>query len=202
MPGQAPIGPPPIGPPIRSFRDGSCTECRSGEWSASAEVVAAPAPSGKATACPRRMSAAGERAAQLLGEAGELELRSFAGPALSVDSPDARPLLEDTPRDEIENLLDPDADASCRWVGVVLPKGARFIGFRFEAADASHLGDCLPNRECAIGRCTWVSAPRVERGASATVVHALFVNQASDRPRRGRLTAYFLPPRAGWSPPR
>ena len=82
----------------------------------------------------------------------------------------------------------------------MIPQGARFIGFRFEAEDSSGKGDCFGEDPCAIGQARWSNNPRIERTATVTVVHASFSNESTSAERRGRMTLYFQPPR-GWRPP-
>jgi len=82
----------------------------------------------------------------------------------------------------------------------VLPQGARFIGFRYEAEDSSGKGDCFGEEPCAIGQARWTTNPRIERTATVTVIHSSFVNESTSVERRARMTIYFQPPR-GWRPP-
>jgi hypothetical protein len=85
-------------------------------------------------------------------------------------------------------------------LSAVLPSGARFVGYRYEALDGWGGGDCVADQPCTVGRARWQGHPRVERGPAGTTVIGTFVNHAPDRERRARLTAYFRPA-SGWQPP-
>ena len=88
----------------------------------------------------------------------------------------------------------------CGIAAVVLPAGAKFIGYRYEAVDARGAGECVADQECSIGAARWQGHPRFERGAQRTVVWSVFENRSPERLRQARLTVYFVPP-AGWAPP-
>jgi hypothetical protein len=91
-------------------------------------------------------------------------------------------------------------DGACQDFAGVLPQGARFIGFRFEAEDPSGKGDCFGEDPCSIGQARWSNNPRIERTATVTVIHSSFANQSTSAERRARMTLYYQPPR-GWRPP-
>jgi hypothetical protein len=91
-------------------------------------------------------------------------------------------------------------DGSCQDFVGVLPQGARFIGFRFEAEDGSGRGDCFGEDPCSIGQARWSNNPKIERTTTVTVIHSSFSNESTSVERRARMTLYFQPPR-GWRPP-
>ena len=210
-PEPAPVAPPPpapaapsppvtvlpapgsLGPTLRAYRDRTCIECRPGEWAISVEAVAGPA----TTPCDDSLAADGRELSALLGRSIALELKEVAAPA-----PQALVWMgsgESSTR--VAELLGEDSNA-CRIVAAVIPKAGRFRGLRMEAADASGIGDCLADRPCPVGRAHWIGQPRVSREPSSNVIWGLFVNEASDRARRARLTVYFAAPNRGWEPPR
>jgi hypothetical protein len=159
---------------------------------------AATAPSGETTCGSGRDAAVRRLAQESLAPAGA-SVAAFAGPvadAYGNGLPAAAWAL--APADLGETLR--PRDGWCQDVVGVLPQGARFIGFRYEAEDASGKGDCFGEEPCAIGRARWTSNPRIERTAPVTVIHASFVNESTSAERRARMTLYFQPPR-GWKPP-
>lgn len=78
----------------------------------------------------------------------------------------------------------------CAALLLDLPAGARFTGYRYEAAAEGRYQDCPAGRDCPGLSCSWAGDPLVVRAASGTRLAALFGNRA-ERPRRARFTAYF-----------
>jgi hypothetical protein len=180
---------------------GPCPECRAGEWSLTAEGVAAPRP-GDGT-CEPDLAVRLEEASELVMEGLPRELRDFAGSLVDPAGDDVLRLLPAETGRRVAARLAPvtDAAGSCQAMGVVLPRGARFVGFRYQAADAvSGLGECPPAGDCQIGEARWIGNPVIERSDELTVVYAVFENRSGDRERRPRLVVYFTP-RRGWAPP-
>jgi hypothetical protein len=91
------------------------------------------------------------------------------------------------------------ASGSCAVVAIVLPGDAKFIGYRYEAADGWGSGDCLGDQPCKVGQGRWLGHPTIEKG-ERTIVWGVFVNGSPDRVRRARLTGYFRPG-SRWVPP-
>ncbi len=172
--------------PLRSYATRTCAECKPGEWAADATVAVAPgsAPC-RATAersVRRAMRDVGTIAsAPLANSAGPLELDLSAEPFRSVTT---------AARTTLAPYLDPNAN--CRFVGVVLPAGARFSGFRSQASDTTGVSECLGTQDCAIGGARFVFSPGVVRGEGATLVFTLFENTGTAR-RNASLSAYFEP---------
>ncbi len=190
--------------PIRSFRDGSCSECKPGEWAVSAEATVA---AGGAGGCdPGTVEALRPTIARLADEPAT-GLSSFAGPALdaggSAGGTSALDLVGPELAGEIADGVGAhlEAGSPCRLVAVSLPRGARFAGFRYEAFDGTGGGDCQAQQDCPLGAARWPSYPIIERGRVSTVVYAVFENRAPDRERRARLTVYFVPASGAWRPP-
>lgn len=89
---------------------------------------------------------------------------------------------------ELEALV-ASVGGGCAILRIDLPAGARYTGFRYEAAEPSASGaDCLPGRDCPAGECRFVGEPIVRRAGDATTVFALFSSSAA---RRGALTVYW-----------
>jgi hypothetical protein len=82
---------------------------------------------------------------------------------------------------------------SCRLVALVLPRSARFTGFRFQASGEDGGDDCIADKECAIGSARWLFNPAILRNDEATIVFSVFQNSSSDQERSARLIAYFVP---------
>lgn len=194
--------PPPPAPPlaIASYRDGSCADCATGEWSMT--VSAAAAATADAGSCSASLADTARSAMRGLSQSIQLELEGFIGPladgsghqALERAEPDLTAAL----RGELAPFL---AGASpCQIVAAVLPKAVRFTRVSYAAADQQDQQSCTPSQDCPIGEARWLSGAGVESGPSATVVYALFENRSSVRDRRAQLTVYFRPPNAHWRP--
>jgi hypothetical protein len=185
---------------ISSYRDGSCSECRTGEWAVTAaqEVATGTAP------CPAGVEGTIRPAADLLGASMQLELSGYVGPVAEASSGDALAVAETEISQAVRQQL---ADRlgttnSCRVVAVVLPKSVRFAGFRFEAFDErGGGGECTLDGGCPLPGARWLANPVVQRGPSATVVWALFENTTTEGSRLAQLKVYFRPPNASWQPP-
>jgi hypothetical protein len=149
--------------------------------------------------CPADQLAAIRRAMEGVAGSIHLELSIFAGPVSDGSAAEALAMMSDvkaaTFRAEI--AVGPP---HCRAVGVVLPRTARFVSSRYEAADQEAAGSCQPGADCDIGRARWLGRPEIVRGSSSTVVYGIFQNLAEDRERRARLSVVFRPPSANWRP--
>ena len=199
---QAAPAPPPaprVFATLRSFRDGGCVECKRGEWAVSAEQMAGAAGGSGAPACAGGPDPTIAEAVRLLA-GSNLELAAYAGPLLLAERPAAAtdPEAAARLRDLLASRTDPAAP--CQLVALLLPKGARYIGYQFEAADAADRASCLAGKDCLDGRGRWLADPVVEKGAAATVIYATFENRSPRGPLRPRLTAYFVPPSPEWAP--
>ena len=186
-------------PAISSYRDGSCAECRTGEWAVTAAQTAAAGGS----ACPADVIERARAAADDLGASTELELEGFIGPAADGSGADALSQTESEISRSFRKQLSPNlgTGSNCQVIAIVLPKPVRFVGFRYEAFDEEGGGDCTPGQSCSISRAQWLGNPIIQRGASATVVWGIFENTAEEKPRLGRLKVYFRAPNASWQPP-
>lgn len=193
---EAATGPEPSPPPrsrarLRSASRGTCPDCRGGETALSVDAVAPPG--GPGAACPGDSRSRIEAAVRDLAGAAGSGLGSFYGPLVD---PTVLDLLSLTPseeraaiRSELGALF--SDESPCRALVVVLPSGADFTGFRYEARGVEGSGDCLPGQECPIGQARWIGNPvRIEAGGH-TVVSALFVNRSPTRERHPRFTVYF-----------
>ena len=175
------------------FRGGACPECKPGEWSLVIEREATAAAT--QAACGEEL---GDLVAELLS-IGFAGAEAFAGPVADMWGNELPRSIWDRTSSSLASSLRP-RQGSCQDFVAVLPEGARFIGFRFEAQDDSGRSDCFGEDPCAIGQARWTNNPQVERSGSVTLVHASFANESAARARRGRLTLYFRPLR-GWQPP-
>ena len=191
-----PAAPPAPSPSLRAFQDRTCPECKPGEWSIASVEVADPAADG--AGCVADAADRARTAARLLARSPQGSLSNFAGPAIGGVSPTALELVPAATRDRISQELS-WTGPSCRLLAAALPRGARFTGFRYEAADERGQADCAGDRDCPIGESRFLGNPGIERGAETTVIFAVFENRSTDSQRRARLTAYFVPS-AGWRP--
>lgn len=186
-------------PNLSSYRDGSCSECRIGEWAVtSTQTVAA-----GTVPCPAAATQAARDAAESLGNSTQLELSGFVGPGADGSSTEAlasvEPAISQAIRQQLASYL--GGTSNCQMVSVVLPKSVRFAGYRYEAFDGAGGGECAPDRDCLQSRAHWLANPVVQRGFNATVVWGIFENTAEDEQRLARLKVYFRPPSAQWKPP-
>ena len=166
---------------LRSYGKRTCFECKPGEWSVAASVVADVAGEASCTADQRRIE---ERMRSFVVARND-RISGYVGPLPAADTdlpPDTRELLS----------------GACRLVAIVLPEGARFTGYRFQASDDSDGGDCLADQECAIGSARWLFDPGIARSAGPTVGFSVFDNRSESDPRTATLIGYFVPP-GGWA---
>jgi hypothetical protein len=178
---------------------GACPECRLGEWSVTARAAAAITP--ETAFC--RDAARGDLEALASTIARGLDPRTavFAGALRAEDSNDVLRLLPAADRAEVARRLDALQTAdSCPVVGVVLPAGARYIGFRYQVSERNTTSECLMGQDCQVGEAAWRGEPVVLATDSVTVVIGTFENRSRRRERTALLTAYFQPQRS-WLPP-
>ena len=198
-PQAVPSAPPPLaraGSQLRSYAARSCPECKPDEWAVTVEQRAGVDPS----SCGDDPSREFEAALRSFADSEPANLRRFAGSLLPSATGGAIELASPAVAAGVEGQIARavDATSACPVVTAILPRGARFLGLRLEARDASGTGDCLPGRECVIGQAVWIGDPVIRRLGPATAVYARFHNQAQVE-RTARLTIYFEPP-SGWQP--
>lgn len=80
--------------------------------------------------------------------------------------------------------------ASCALLRVDLPRGTRYVGFRYEASGEQGAADCFPNRPCPAGNCRFPGDPVVRREGDRTVVFTWFESSAA-APRGAAFTVYY-----------
>ncbi len=181
---------------------GACPECAPGEWSVSTDWPAEARTAATVT-CAEDLADRLKQATSLIEAHLPAHLRAYAGALTAADGNDVLRLLPPEHRNDVETLLVPvtDPERSCQAVGILLPKGGSFIGFRYEAADLSSRGGCLPERPCDIGDAQWRGNPTIHRHDHGALVYAVFENASVEKRREANLTVYFRPP-PGWRPPR
>jgi len=113
------------------------------------------------------------------------EVRLEAGGTCPAD---LRARLETAFVGDLESLR-ASLPAGCALLRVDLPRGTRFVGFRYEATGERTPADCLPGRPCPAGECRFPGDPVIKRGES-TAVLALFESNAAAA-RTGALTVYY-----------
>ena len=196
-----PRAPAPTVPSLQShpvfFRGGACPECKPGEWAlvVEAEASVTPAPESCGGLRDERIRILRD---EVFGPAAA-SASAFGG-VVADPWGNSLPstLLSESGRTLVAELG--EQKGACQDLIGVLPQGARFIGFRYEAEDEGGRGDCFGVEPCAIGEARWVSNPMIERTPTVTLIHASFHNQSSGRTRRARMTLYFRPP-GNWTPP-
>jgi len=197
---EMPEMPEPPAPPattiraeVQAFTDPSCPGCKSGEWALTMEQTAA---NGRQRGdCPR--GADDLRAAfQALLDGAEGELDSYTGPVVDPGTGQVVPIASEAARARLAELLGPgtDPESGCQVMAVILPRGARFTGYRYEARDTRTGRDCLAGEDCPVGACRWPDHPQVVKSANGTIVFSGFKNW-SGQDRTALLIVYFSPPR-------
>ena len=169
----------------------TCPECRPGEW---AVTVRTPLSRG---ACPAGTADGLVSGLSELADEGAVELSALVGRVGGDDGVLRR--VSGGGESGLTADLEKARALGCAPLGVVLPKGARFVGFQFEYEDSSGREPCLPDRPCDGDAVSFLGPPRIARGAAATIVHALAVRQ-DDGAGEALLTVYFRPPGSQWSP--
>jgi hypothetical protein len=92
--------------------------------------------------------------------------------------------------DEIEGLIGA-LPPGCSVLRVDVPKGMRFLGFRYEAgAPGVRSSDCFPDRPCSAGGCRFAGNPILKREGDATIALAIFEVDGAEA-RTGGLTVYY-----------
>jgi hypothetical protein len=173
-PGDGPVFPPAE---LTSFQNRNCLECRPGEWAVS---VSSEVETLSPSSCEVSKTEVGE-SLRRVAIAERHRLDGYWGPV---------------PSDGIalpESLAELLRDHSCRLMAVVLPRGARFAGFRLQATDAGGNGDCSAGRSCPIGDAEWLFEPSDIEEGGATIVFSVFRNAAATVTRTATMTVYFAP---------
>jgi hypothetical protein len=92
--------------------------------------------------------------------------------------------------------------ANCALLAIAIPRNAILKGANVEAAEerGSEWHACSLSEDCPIG---WSSFDKVlqQDTPNGIVIAVPFKNWSHNRARRARLTVYFTPPSAGWTPP-
>jgi hypothetical protein len=176
----APGAAPQVASTLRGPGNAVCNECKPGESAVAVEQVVAPGGSltDSTTPCAPGVADAVRQAAAYLAPAARA---GYAGSPLHAGSADATSAL----------AAFTSADAACQVVAVVLPPGAKYTGYLYEATDETGSGSCAAGGECEIGACAWAGHPEIVRSTGSTVVYGVFRNASPDLPRRARLTVYF-----------
>ncbi len=102
-----------------------------------------------------------------------------------------RSLLAGAARAEVESFLGRPLPAGCSVLRVDVPKGMRYLGFRYEAgAPGARSADCFPDRPCSAGGCRFVGDPILRRDGESTTVLVIFEVDGPE-PRTGGLSVYY-----------
>lgn len=187
---------PPAQPPQwRAYQERTCPECRPGEW-----AVTVSAAVGGSGSCGEETREAVASALARLAARPALELAGFAGGLAGAVA-----LLDAGEAGEVQRAFGGADAAGCRILGVVLPKGSRFVGFQYEVEDGSARRPCLPDAPCPGGAASFAGPPRIARGASSTVIHSLAHAGGGDAgglAANTLMTVFFRGPNNDWTPER
>lgn len=178
---------------VTSFEGATCSGCKPGEWAVTTGQVAAPASGGASGGCSDELIGhLDDGLRQVTREAAGV-LSGYTGPLFDPATGEGAAVLDGPVREELARLMGAHAagDSSCQVLAVVLPSGARYSGYRYEAWDTAGGGDCRTPQECSIGTCDWLGHPHVQKTGGVTLLYAVFQNRSPDRPRLGRLVVYF-----------
>ncbi len=177
---------------------GSCPECKTGEWALVVERRASPRTGSLSDCGAQRAANVRALVDEVLTPAGQA-LAGFAGPLLdSYGSGLPAELAAAAEVDSFRSLT--ETEGACQDLVAILPSGARFVGFRFEAREGASAGDCFGVSPCSIGEARFTTNPEIVRLATSTIVHTSFANESTTRTRYARLVVLFRPA-AGWTPP-
>ena len=211
---------PPVAPIVRSARfaprdpprrllanpnlrpAGACPECAPGEFSVASRGQAERWERGSACGAAA-LDELESLAVDLVGALDE-ERRDFAGSLRESNGNDVLRLLPDELRSEVLEAVERTAD-SCALVGVVLPAGARYVGFRYQVGERSIMAECPDtqpdgSQACQLADARWLGPPRIVERDGVAVVLAVFENRSRRSTRLPQLVVYFEPAR-GWLPP-
>jgi hypothetical protein len=127
---------------------------------------------------------------------------AFVGSLREDDQNDVRRLVKPATRQRLERVLSQvqGSESSCGAVGILLPAGAEYIGFRYQAGERGVFAECGLGKECQLREARWIETPILTTTDSVTLVHAVFENLSTRRERTARLVVYFKPA-PGWLPP-
>lgn len=180
---------------VRSADTGTCPDCKPGEWALSLELAAAPGrplPTGSTECSPEAAERFAE-IARLLGGSTPVTSVSGAGPLIDPWSGAVNGAVDAALHARIAELAAPYVNGSsgCQVLAVLLPSGARFSGYAYEARDRSSSVGCIAAQECALGDAVWPDHPVIDRSDAAILVRATFNNYSPDRTRVGKLTVYY-----------
>ena len=193
--------PPPAVPTIQAqpflFREGSCPECKRGEWALVVERRASPSTSSDVECGENRQENVESIIEQLLTPRAEA-LGAFAGPLLDAHGNGVVAQVGSPASLSAYEAL--ASEGACQDFVAILPSEARFVGFRFEVTDAAVRGDCFGTDVCSIGDSHWTELPQIERASTLTVIHTSFLNESKGRERHARLVVLFVPA-DGWRAP-
>lgn len=197
-----------LSPPPRLLRNpnllpaGACPECGPGEFSVAVRGQAEKFERGDQCSLSRldRVRDLAPRLNAALTGASS----AFAGSLTESNGNDVLRLLPESLRTDLRAAL-ADPSSSCQVIVAVLPAGARYIGFRYQAGERSVMAECpqaepRAPQECQVGSATWLAPPSVVRTEGITMVLGVFENRSRRNTRLPRLVTYFQPPR-GWLPP-
>jgi hypothetical protein len=86
------------------------------------------------------------------------------------------------------------AGQGCQALGVLLPAGATYRGYRYEVEGGDAAGRCYAGDDCPVPGAVWPERPVIRRlDDGTTLVYGLFRNTSPDRARRARLSVYYRP---------
>lgn len=193
---QPPSAPAPVR--LRSASDGSCPECKPGEWALTVQLSAAtPSAGGPACAAATDMP----KIVAKISETAEPAFGSYAGPLIDPTSGELVIAAGERARAATRAMFAPylRPDGPCQVLAATLPLGTRYRGYAYEVADGARSGACVGAEECEIGSARWLDHPTVLRTDFGTVIFAIFSNQAP-RERRARLVIYLAGVEPTWKP--
>ncbi len=181
---------------------GACPECGPGEYSVAARGQAEKFERGDT--CSLARLAAVSALTPRLNAALTDGLGVFAGSLAESNGNDVLRLVPPSLRTDIRVALS-DPSNSCQVVGVVLPAGSRYVGFRYQAGERSVMAECPQGdagteQVCQVGDARWLGPPSLVRTDGVTMVLGVFENRSRRSTRLPQLTVYFQPQR-GWLPP-
>jgi hypothetical protein len=187
--------------PVSSVVQG-CPGSQGNEWCATAQVTVVPGDyvNTATPSCDKNVAATWEGLVFSYEHSRFPNVSQYAG-ALTADSP---VLMQSENANALWGLsaLGPSRLANCAVLALAVPQGSTVRKLKREAREQFDVGwhECGTDQDCPIG---WSGfEPEVLQAATTTgtVVGGVFKNWSHNRQREARLTVYFDPPSASWSP--
>jgi hypothetical protein len=186
-----------------SASEGTCPQCKPGEWAVTVNVQV---PHGQYVyvenpPCSENINHELEKMGSQLSDVALPGISQVAGPAIDLVSDQARAVVSDNIRGFVGELLSKytEPSAQCHLVSAIIPSDATIMGKTLIVDDGDRgIGDCDHNEggqyTCwfddshDVGWCKWLEPER-----KGNTVSAVFMNWSHNRDRLASMTIFFKP---------